>query len=305
VRRAALCGGAELIQAATVLGLVDTETPEIVLVDARSPEALERASAFPPSLPRVVIADAAEAPLFRALGLARVAASCSPAELGPLVAAALPPLRQGGTRLIAFTGARGGVGRTLLAVNLATRLLRVRPLWLVDATGTGSAAWWVRAETRRWEELEPLATELSIEHLRIVAAEPQPGLRVLGGAGAAPSAALLDACVAALRAEDDPILLDAPLLADERMRRLRASCDRVLVLSYDDPASRAALDAQPLADTWLIASQARSVRGDPPFRALPRDEAAVSAALSGPSPVGRRLGRAYDGLAELLAIDIS
>jgi hypothetical protein len=41
------------------------------------------------------------------------------------------------------------------------------------------------------------------------------------------------------------------------------------------------------------------------FRALPRDEAAVSAALSGRRAVGGALGRAYDELADLMALDAS
>ena len=39
------------------------------------------------------------------------------------------------------------------------------------------------------------------------------------------------------------------------------------------------------------------------FRELPRDERAVSDATRGPEDVGGALGRAYDELAELLAID--
>jgi hypothetical protein len=41
------------------------------------------------------------------------------------------------------------------------------------------------------------------------------------------------------------------------------------------------------------------------FRALPRDEAAVGAALSGRRAVGGALGRAYDELADLMALDAS
>ena len=197
MRRAALCGGAELVQAAAVLGLVDAEAPEIVIVDARSPEGVERAARIAPDLPRVVVAEPAAAPLLRALGVAAVADACEPAALGPLVARLLPPRRPAGTRVVLLTAARGGVGRTLLATNLAARLARERPLWLMDATGTGAAAWWLPTEARGWEELEALAPELSSEHLRIVAAEPQPGLRVLGGPGLTPSPSLAGACVAA------------------------------------------------------------------------------------------------------------
>jgi hypothetical protein len=56
-----------------------------------------------------------------------------------------------------------------------------------------------------------------------------------------------------------------------------------------------------------MASQSRTARiGErAAFRALPRDEAAVSAALSGRHTAGGALGRAYDALAELIALDAS
>ncbi len=58
---------------------------------------------------------------------------------------------------------------------------------------------------------------------------------------------------------------------------------------------------------WLMASQSRTPKiGErAAFRALPRDEAAVGAALSGRSAVGGALGRAYHELAELIALDAS
>ena len=81
----------------------------------------------------------------------------------------------------------------------------------------------------------------------------------------------------------------------------RERSDRVLVFSYADAASRAALgDAEVPADAWLIGSQAPV---DDAFRVLPRDEAAVSVALARRGPIGGALGRAYDELGELLAID--
>jgi hypothetical protein len=41
------------------------------------------------------------------------------------------------------------------------------------------------------------------------------------------------------------------------------------------------------------------------MRELPDDPASVRSAMRGPSAVGGALGRAYDDLAELLAIDIA
>lgn len=301
--RVAICGGAELVAAAAVLGLVEGAEPELVLIDMRSDDAIARAAAFPPATPRVIIADGARAGLLRAAGTPHVATTAAPEVLGPLVTLALPPRTRAATRSIVVTGARGGVGRTLLATNLARRLARRQPLWLVDATGTGAAAWWLRGEARPWSELEPLTGELSIEHLRIVAVEPMPGLRILGAAGPAPSARLLAACVQELAQE--LVIVDAGLLADERTRALRerpADARRTLVMTYADPVSLAALEAHELEHAWVIASQG-PVAGRTALRTLPRDDGAVGAAMSGREPVGGRLGRAYDELAELVAVD--
>ena len=106
----------------------------------------------------------------------------------------------------------------------------------------------------------------------------------------------------------DLVIVDAPVLADERGRSLATLADRVMVLSYDDPLSIATLEASEVSgDVWLMASQSRTARiGErAAFRALPRDEAAVSAALSGRGSVGGALGRAYDELAELITLDAS
>jgi hypothetical protein len=102
------------------------------------------------------------------------------------------------------------------------------------------------------------------------------------------------------------VLVDAPTLADERTRRLAGSVDRVIVMSYDDPISTAALASADVPErAWLIASQslATSLGGRDVFRALPRAEGAVAAATSRPNALGGALGRAYDELAEIIVID--
>jgi hypothetical protein len=78
------------------------------------------------------------------------------------------------------------------------------------------------------------------------------------------------------------------------------------VMSYDDPISIAALAAADVPESaWLIASQsmATSLGGRDVFRALPRAEGAIAAATSRPTALGGALGKAYDGLAEIIAID--
>jgi len=75
------------------------------------------------------------------------------------------------------------------------------------------------------------------------------------------------------------------------------------VLSYADAASTAALATAELpSSAWLIGSQA-PISGA--FRVLPRDERSIGDALERRGRASGPLGRAYDELAELLAIDAS
>lgn len=304
--RVALCGGPDLIAAAAGLGLVESAPPDLVLVDTRDGAHLAAAGALPPELPRVLVAAAEQVSLLRAAGARHVALAATAHELGPLVAAAAPRRAAGATRRIVLTAARGGVGRTLLASSLARRLAHRMPVWLIDATGSGTAAWWLRADARPWRDLEPLLHELTLEHLRVVAAEPVPGLRVIGGAGSAPSSPLLEACLRELDRGDELQVVDAPALADP-LCALASAGERVrrLVLSYADLASLAALDAHDLEDAWLIASQCDALPARTTFRSLPRDDRAVASALASRTGIGGALGRAHDGLARLLALDAS
>src|SRR5206468_485573 len=99
--------------------------------------------------------------------------------------------------------------------------------------------------------------------------------RVIGGAPVAPTRALAESTVRAAGSLAELVLVDAPVLADERGLALASRAERVLVLSYDDPLSLATLDAVDLPNAaWLVASQSRTARvGErAAFRALPRDE---------------------------------
>jgi hypothetical protein len=309
--RAAICGGDDLRAAAAALGLdpCDVGKPDLVLVDLRDTTACAGAAAIEPGIPRVAVAGESERALAAALGYdaSSIAATCEAAALGPLVAAALPRTPRRATRLVVVTGARGGVGRSLLVANLARRLASRLAVAAVDATGTGALGWWLECAPRTWTELEGLTDELTAEHLAVVATE-SAGLRVIGGAPVAPTRALAESTVRAAASLAELVLVDTPVLADDRGRALVAVADRVLLLSYDDPLSLATLDASEVpSGAWLLASQSRTMRiGDhAAFRALPRDEAAVGAALSGRRAVGGALGRAYDELADLMALDAS
>lgn len=309
--RAAICGGDDLRAAAATLGLEpsDTGRPDLVLVDLRDASACVRAAAIESGIPRVAVAGESERALAAALGYdaSSIAATCEPAALGPLVVAALPRTPRRATRVVVVTGVRGGVGRSLLVANLARRLASRLTVAAVDATGTGALGWWLQCAPRAWTELEGLTDELTAEHLAVVATE-SAGLRVIGGAPVAPTRALAESTVRAAASLAELVFVDSPVLADDRGRALAALADRVLMLSYDDPLSLATLDASEVpSGAWLVASQSRTARiGEhAAFRALPRDEAAIGTALSGRRAVLGALGRAYDELAELIALDAS
>ena len=308
--RVTLCGGHELASAADALGLIpaDAATAALALIDLREPGSVAQAAALPAELPRVVVGDDAQIELAGALGMPKrsVARSCEPAELGPLIAATVPAVRRQATRSVLITSVRGGVGKSLLAANLARRLAPTRSTLALDVTGGGALAWWLGSTAATWADLEGLRDELSAEHLGVVATEAAPALRVVGGPPSAPSASLARSALRAALELSEIAIVDAPTLADECTRQLLGAVDRVVVLSYDDPVSIAALAASDIPEgAWLVASQstAVSLSGRDVFRALPRAEAAIAAAASRPSAVGGALGRAYDELAEIVAID--
>jgi hypothetical protein len=295
-----------------VLGLlvVEPARADLAIVDLRDADALSRAAALAPELPRVVVLGDDHVTLAEALGVPRssVARSCEPAVLGPLITATLPAARRGSTRSILVTSARGGAGRSLLVANLARRLAHLRATLCVDLTGDGTLGWWLGATTGGWSELEDLTDELTAEHLGVVATEAGPGLRLLGGPPYAPSVRLAESAFRAALELSEIVLVDGPTLPDERTRRLVPSVDRVIVMSYDDPISVVALASTDVPEgAWLIASQstATSIAGRQVFRALPRAEAAIAAATPRPGVIGGALGKAYDELAEIIAIDAS
>jgi len=303
----AICGSAELRSACDVLGLEETGSPpRLVLVDLRVENAARSAAAFGPQIPRIVIGTPEQTAALAALGDDRllIATSAEPAVIGPLVAKALPRVARDRTRVVTVTAARGGTGRTLCAANLARRLAADRQVMAIDGTGTGALGWWLGVEPRPWAELEALAGELRAEHLELVATAAGPRLSVVGGASMLPSADALTMTIAAARERADLIIIDAPTLPDDRARTVAARSDRVLVLSYPDAASCAALaSAEVPAGSWVLGSQCQPGAVADAFRILPRDERAVADALGARGRAEGRLGRAYDELAELLSID--
>jgi len=305
--RVAVLGDEALRASVVALGFEPCDTsPEALVVDLRDAAAVRRAAAMT-GVPRVFVGSDAERPLVAALGLdASFVAGIEPARLGPALVRILPTRARAATRMMVVTGARGGVGRTLLATNVARRIAKQRRVWLLDATGSGAAAWWLSADPRSWPSLEALAHEMSVEQLALAADERVAGVRCVGGAGLAPTRALLLAVVRVALASDDLVLIDAPIAFDALTASLAQLAQRTLFLAYDEPISAAALPSES-DDMWLIGSQcARPRVGDRSvFRALPRDEPAVAGAVQGRAGVRGALGRAYDDLSELLLIDAS
>lgn len=306
--RVAICGAAFSV-AVDVLGLEQVDDrPDVVLLDLADPAAIAVAASVPVDVPRVVVGGAEHETLLRALGGRTIAfaRSAEAASIGPLVAAALPARARGATRLVMVTGTRGGSGRTILVANLAARLAAHVSVLVLDATGSGAAGWWLRLVPGPWSDLESLVDELTAEHLGIVAAE-RARLRVVGGVSPMPSTDLVIAAARAATGIADLVIVDAPSLFDERTRALAELADRVLLVATDDPSSLAAIDGSiDEARTWLIGSRCRGpeLGGHALMRTLPDDPGAIRGAAQGPSAVGGALGRAYDDLAELLAIDI-
>src|SRR5207245_1066587 len=83
---------------------------------------------------------------------------------------------------------------------------------------------------------------------RPVATEAAPALRVVGGPPSAPSASLARSALRAALELSEIAIVDAPTLADECTRQLLGAVDRVVVLSYDDPVSIAALAASDIPE---------------------------------------------------------
>ena len=308
--KVAILGGDDLLASVIALGLEPVrDDPEVALIDMRDHDAVVRAATLPRGLPRVIIASSVERELLAALGAdpAHVAASADPAVIGPMLLSLIPTRPRRATRIVAVTGVRGGVGRTMLATNLALRLSSKLRVCVIDATGTGAVAWWFDRTPRPWSALEGMVDEMSSDHLSVAAEDVRPNLRLVGGPSVAPTSLLLAATMRAATVLDDLVLIDTPIVANALALGVLEAADRSLVLAYDDPWSSRLIAELPVGDDdlWLIASQSKAAKigGREVFRALPRDESAVASAVTDRGRVKGSLGRSYDALAELLLID--
>lgn len=211
--RVAIYGGPELRAGVVALGLEPvTEDPEVALIDARDREAVGRAAAVRAHVPRIVVVFETDLALIGALGLdpAHMVTSAEPAVLGPALMRVRPQRPRAATRIVVLTGVRGGVGRSLLAANLALRIATRLRVCVIDGTGHGAASWWLRCTPRPWTELEGLVEELTADHLSVIAEQIDPGIRVVGGISVAPTPALLAATMRAAAGLADLVIVDGP-----------------------------------------------------------------------------------------------
>ena len=305
--RVRVFGGDALHASVVALGYEPNESAPLAVVDLTDERAVAGAAADDTAV-RVFVCGPSHVALIAAAGvpLDRVASDAEPAVLGPVIARAYPRQRRSATRCVAITGVRGGVGRTLLVVNLALRLSSRVRVCVIDATGSGNVAWWLRCDARPWSEMEALADELSADHLGVIANEAHENLHLVGGRGE-PTPPMLAATLRAATHLDDVVLVDLPPVFARAVDAARQRVDRTLLLAYDEALSLDVLDGGTADEAWLIASQTSASRlgTREVFRSLPRDEGSVRAAIGTRASAGGALGRAYDDLADLVAIDAS
>lgn len=201
--------------------------------------------------------------------------------------------------VIAVGGAKGGVGASLVAVNLAVGLAEQKPTLLLDMVpAVGSCDLLLDLSPRRsWRDLLPVASELSERHLELSIQTHESGLSLLAapeaGSGATDGLVRL---VAALAERWSWLVLDAGSgVAAWRQAVIEASDWTLLVVTPDPPALRAAARwVQATAATGnderrrLVINQISSSHPANPTRtaeslglpflaALPLDRAAVGA----------------------------
>lgn len=195
--------------------------------------------------------------------------------------------------VIGIFSAKGGVGKTLLATNLAAAFAighRTRTALIDLNPGTGTADLLLDLEPERsWADLKDVLKELTPQHLQLAVTSYRPGLDLLASPPqvewkSTPTKTDLAALLDAFRKEYELILVDVPSGVTELARAALELVDlRLILLTPDAPALRATaryLESLP--------------KGGPPT-GLVINQQAQGAAVS-PTEIKEHLGKSLVGV---------
>jgi pilus assembly protein CpaE len=151
--------------------------------------------------------------------------------------------------VIGIFSAKGGVGKTLLATNLAAAFALGHQLHaaLIDLSpGTGTADLLLDLEPERsWEDLREVVSELTPQHIQLAVTRYRPGLDLLASPpqvdwGKGLSKKDLTSLLEAFRKEYDLVVVDVPSgVSDQALTALEQVDLRLVLLTPDAPALRA------------------------------------------------------------------
>lgn len=147
--------------------------------------------------------------------------------------------------IVAVLGAKGGVGTSLIATNLGSVLGRRASTFLLDLHGPGASddLYLDLKGERGWQDLLPVAGELSADHLdRVVRWHPS-GLGLIASTGREPpwDAGKLVLLLRGLRSHAHRVVLDIDYRVPVLMDLVRNTTDLALIVATaDPPALRAA-----------------------------------------------------------------
>jgi pilus assembly protein CpaE len=239
-------------------------SPRVLIVDVSGEEPLaalgELSAVVEPETCVLVIGETSDLTLYREITRGMGAAEYLPGPLtrdmvrqhfGPFVRGQGPePDRGGGGRLVAVTGARGGVGASVIAVSLACHLGEMRRhTCLLDADLVrGTAALMLDTDAGEGLRAALLAPDridaLLAERVARPVADRVHVLAATEGSGAVADCApgACDSLVGALQRRYNAVVADVPLNADPFCRDLLAAAHhRVVVMTPTLPGVRDAL----------------------------------------------------------------